>query len=488
MDEIDAVQRLAKFPNLIGCRISEESDDRSDHSSHTWELDGPNVSKDHWIASWAMLLQRYTGIEQPVFLLEDHAVCVTAPQSVHRQIQGVEIIDDYSCTTLLSFSPLSAEVGQHALVLKVNLETNACQFRSSERIPGGFLREIAVQFMEILESIGGSESILAALKPQLSILNADPDTISGPMFLHRMLDGSHEKQNVAIEYHPSSGRSLHLSYGELYEQAERLRLQILQGYVKASTSIEKYPIVPLLITQHPDLYISQLAILKSGGAFCPINLDAPIDRVRFILQDVEAKVLLTTSALRPRLADLEETVEIICVDQLPDSRHDSPKPESISLDPESPAYVMYTSGSTGLPKGVPISHRAATQALLAHNVHIPKFKRFLQFASPTFDVSVFEIFFPLFRGSTLICSDRERLLSDLPKAINELDIDAVELTPTVAGTLVQSRRNVPNLKVMLTIGEMLTERVINEFGSVPGKEDGILVAMYGPTEVSVFIS
>ncbi|KFY39183.1 hypothetical protein V494_04089, partial [Pseudogymnoascus sp. VKM F-4513 (FW-928)] len=145
---------------------------------------------------------------------------------------------------------------------------------------------------------------------------------------------------------------------------------------------------------------------------------------------------------------------------------------------------MYTSGSTGLPKGVGVSHRAATQSLLAHELLIPTFSRFLQFAAPSFDVSVFEIFFPLYRGATLIACHRERMLNDLPGTINRLEVDGCELTPTVVGSLLLRRENVPGLRLLLTIGEMLTRPVVDEFGYAEGRE-GMLYGMYGPTEAAI---
>jgi len=125
-----------------------------------------------------------------------------------------------------------------------------------------------------------------------------------------------------------------------------------------------------------------------------------------------------------------------------------------------------------------VSHLAVTQSLLAHERQIPAFKRFLQFAAPSFDVSVFEIFFPMTRGATLVGCNRTQLLNDLPGMINKLEVDAAELTPTVVGSLLQTRSNVPGLKLLLTIGEMLTKPIVEEFGGSETKTS-MLYGMYG---------
>jgi amino acid adenylation domain-containing protein len=321
----------------------------------------------------------------------------------------------------------------------------------------------------------------------LSILNDPPKVLDGPKLLHRLIRWEEHTEACAVDF-TSNGRRQQYSYGEVQSCVTSLVGRIQDSLAKSNTRTDKsrrQHIVPVLIPQSPGLYISQLAVLNSGGAFCPINLDAPKDRVKFVVGDVSADLIITTLEFKD-IATWENGPTVIIVDEFPEVQLEKPASRETPREasPDELSYVMYTSGSSGVPKGVAISHLAASQSLLAHKSLIPSFCRFLQFAAPSFDVSVFEIFFPLTMGCTLVGCNRNQLLNDLPGMINQLEVDAAELTPTVVGSLLRKRSNAPGLKLLLTIGEPLTRPIVEEFGGSESKET-MLYGMYGPTEAAI---
>ncbi|KAF2843129.1 nonribosomal peptide synthetase 2 [Patellaria atrata CBS 101060] len=317
-------------------------------------------------------------------------------------------------------------------------------------------------------------------EPALSILNPHPVLCPGPQLLHQLVRSTGVDDRSAIEFLNDKGEIATISYQSLHSLSEKWSLKIRQ--LLHSRLSTRQAVIPVFLPQSCELYIALLAILKAGGAFCPLSLDAPSERLKFIIDDISAPIVITNAAFKGKIPGLENVFIL-----LTDDPHEVPNGvalPSVSLQPRNLAYVQYTSGSTGQPKGVGITHLAASQSLLAHEELVPEFTRFLQFAAPTFDVSIFEIFFPWTRGLTLCACERASLLNDLPRAMNALKVDAAELTPTVAGTLLRTRANVPRLNLLLTIGEMLTRSVVDEFGGSSSRKS-ILWGMYGPTEAAI---
>ncbi|KAI5788368.1 hypothetical protein EDC01DRAFT_617399 [Geopyxis carbonaria] len=486
--------RYTNFPNLHD--IAEPSSDLElDKICHEFWLP-EKTQRDAVISSWALLLRGYTGASTVVFGVDDRAVCVDFENKTVEDVAVLQSPEGVARETAILFTELQTNAVFPAIYLQVDLDaSNASLVASAFMLPGTQVPGLISQFQNILSYQPTSPSssvppftVNAQHRENLSgisVLNPDFVKIPGPELLHELVGFSdHHNHHTsdpinAIEFLAADGRRTGLSYERLHSLSNHIAKDI-DAVIDRSAGRKS---IPVLLPQSPLLYVALLAILKSGAAFVPLNLDTPEERIRFVVEDVEASVIITNSHFSNKF-NWENAPTILKLDEDGDfsNRERWPcHPEKIPMQiaPTDPAYIMYTSGSTGKPKGVIVSHSAASQSLLAHNRHIPQFHRFLQFAAPTFDVSVFEIFFPLFRGCTLVGCDRGRLLADLPQVINEMNIDGAELTPTVAGEILGKRELVPGLKVLLTIGEMLTRRVIDEFGN------GVLQGMYGPTEAAI---
>ncbi|KAF8539319.1 hypothetical protein BDD12DRAFT_882702 [Trichophaea hybrida] len=503
-----AVYHYTVLPNLYN-KVNREPTPQSstDTSEATFQLP-TGVRERTVILSWAILIRGYTGSDRIVFEVNDEkTVSVDFGNDAVEDV-AAHIKEETSKYTAIYFTQARREPPYKSmqLCLQADLRASSAYLTASGAvIPPKQLCNIARQFYHIVASLPTNPSspvppFPTELSPnlhhenpcissldgnntatlELSILNPHPVKIPGPSLLHDLINFPSHGEKSAIDFLNADGTRTKISYESLHTLTDVFAGKLCRLLGRSAGR----KTVPILLPQSCSLYVAQLSILKAGAAFVPLNLDAPKERIQFVVGDVDAGVIITSSEFSGRF-DWPNAPEVIVYDDclIEQGQHDPSEEPTValpqSIPPSDPAYIMYTSGSTGKPKGVTISHSAATQSLLAHDKHIPQFRRFLQFAASTFDVSVFDTFFPLYRGCTLVGCDRGRLLANLPKVINELKIDAVELTPTVAGELLVEKKAVPGLKVLLTIGEMLTRHLVDEFG------DGLLHGMYGPTEAAI---
>ena len=244
-------------------------------------------------------------------------------------------------------------------------------------------------------------------------------------------------------------------------------------------------IVAVYFNKCPEAYFSILGILKAGCAFLALDPAAPRSRNEFILQDSGASVLVTSSVSKDNLK-FSVIVPTIFLDQacLSAASYDPP---ALKLEPDDICYCLYTSGTTGTPKGCEITHENAVQCMLAFQ-HIFKGhwqddSRWLQFASLHFDVSVLEQYWSWSVGITLVAAPRDLILEDLAGTISRLGITHIDLTPSLAQLLHPD--DVPSLckGVFITGGESLKQEILDVWGS-----KGVIYNFYGPTEATIGVT
>lgn len=237
----------------------------------------------------------------------------------------------------------------------------------------------------------------------------------------------------------------------------------------------------------PEAFFSILGILKAGCSFVALDPGAPEARKEFILKDSGAVVLLTAKKDENSLGN-PPPVPVLQIDET-FLQSESAEPATLcrQIQPSDVCYCLYTSGTTGTPKGCEITHDNAVQCMLAFQHifegHWDEDSRWLQFASLHFDVSVLEQYWSWSVGITLVAAPRDLLLEDLAGSISKLEITHIDLTPSLARLLHPD--DVPSLcrGVFITGGESLKQEILDVWGS-----KAVIYNFYGPTEATIGVT
>ena len=265
-----------------------------------------------------------------------------------------------------------------------------------------------------------------------------------------------------------------LSYEELCALAKRLAKFLIGVGVGA----EIY--VPIAFEKSTWAVVAMLGVLQAGGAFVPLDPSTPESRISSILQDTQAKIVLCSERHVDKFNNFRG-VNAFVVKKMLEPRHTAtPTQASSTATPYNAAYLIFTSGTTGRPKGTIISHYAIATSAQEHGsaVLLDEKSRSLQFASLCFDASITEILTTLMRGGCVcIPSDDERM-EDIAGAINRMAVNWTLLTPSVASIL--RPETVPSLKVLVSGGEKMQASHIAKWS---GKAS--LINAYGPSESAV---
>ena len=261
-----------------------------------------------------------------------------------------------------------------------------------------------------------------------------------------------------------------------YSQLSYLSSKLASYLVELGVGPETF--VPICFDKSKFYIVTCIAILKAGGAFVPLDPQFPAARLQSLTQKVGGRVLLCSPQHTAMLESVADTV--VPVDGEFISRLPSPPQDSRSLSsPSNKAYMIFTSGTTGEPKGAVIEHAALLSSARAHGpaMLMDSDTRALQFAASTFDVSITEIFTTLTLGGCVCVPSEDDRLNNIEKAINSLRVNWALLTPTFVKFI--NPADVPGFKTLVTGGEAMTQAIIRSWSHRN------LVNCYGPAETAV---
>ena len=281
-----------------------------------------------------------------------------------------------------------------------------------------------------------------------------------------------------------------LKYAELNLRANRLAHYLI------GLGIGPEDLVALALPRSMEMVIALLGILKAGAAYLPLDPDYPAERLAYMLRDAQPACVLTSARIAERLPEsiaqllLDHPETAGALAQSPET-NPSDAQRTRPLSPRNPAYLIYTSGSTGTPKGVIVSHGAIVNRLfwMQSAYELQSDDRILQKTPVGFDVSVWEFFWPLMHGATLVIArpGGHKDPAYLSTLIRAGQLTTVHFVPSMLQAFLQEpgAASCRGLRRVICSGETLSAELQQRFLATL---DVPLHNLYGPTEAAVDVS
>lgn len=272
---------------------------------------------------------------------------------------------------------------------------------------------------------------------------------------------------IALEH--LGQRPERLSYAELNARANRL------AHAIRARGLGPGDVVAIALPRGPMQIAAWLGVLKSGAAYLPLDPSYPADRLRFMLEDSDARLIFCDTALSVRCATPRLELDRGC----PDGPETNPVPFT---DPNDLAYVIYTSGSTGRPKGVDVPHEGLANLTLdkIRRCEVTPEARIFGFFTFAFDASIPDMVMSLGAGARLVTADADDVLPGPRMAALMRDSGATHLTITPSALAHLPSDALPDLRMVLVGGEAPSSELIQRWST--GR---LFINAYGPTECTV---
>jgi amino acid adenylation domain-containing protein len=338
--------------------------------------------------------------------------------------------------------------------------------------------------VEALELLYPEEQRALLVASQCGVLD------EAPVYLHKRFEIAASRmpdaEAITVFSADRSSAVERITYGDLNHEANRVAWHLLALGVGLETR------VGICLGRSVETIAAVLGVLKAGGAYVPLDPQYPQERLEYMLRDARTHVLLTSTSLANRF--ISHTAAIVCVDDMTGlTPLEADQPPVVQVMPENLAYVVYTSGSTGQPKGVMVTHRGLAQVYRGweHAYGLPDAAHaHLQLASFSFDVFTGDLTRALGSGTRLVICPREWLLN--PRQMYQLicaeHIECAEFVPAVLMPLVTylecSGERLDHMRLLICGSDTLRTADYQRIKRVCGAETRVINS-YGLSEATI---
>jgi amino acid adenylation domain-containing protein/non-ribosomal peptide synthase protein (TIGR01720 family) len=367
---------------------------------------------------------------------------------------------------------------ERGLTAELHYDSSLFNTNDIERLAGEFQTIVTALFNHPEIAIGQAEILSASERYRLLVeWNWTDIAEYQAECVHRLFELQVEQtpEQIAVEF---GGERV--SYRELNERANRL------GRYLREQGVGPEVVVGLCLERSVEMVVGVLGVLKAGGAYLPLDPGYPLERLSFMLEETAVPVLLTQERLLDQLP--AHWGQVLCLDTEWAEQEGDYEGENIPSEVrvENLAYVIYTSGSTGRPKGVSVTHHGLRNLAQAQQraFGLSPDDRVMQFASLSFDASVWELFGTLIAGGTLCLPDPRAALvgEDWVAEMERQGINVVTVPPSLLA--MTEAGAVGQLRSLIVAGEACSRRVAAAWSEKVER----FVNAYGPSETTVCAS
>jgi pristinamycin I synthase-3/4 len=384
-------------------------------------------------------------------------------------------------------------------VAKFDLTINLVERHDADGAPAGV--DMMLEYRVDLFDRGTAEALADRYVRLLRHAVADPDLPIGDL---PILDGAERERMVigwnATRHAPErssaslrdrfaeqvartpgavavSADGVRLTYRELDTRANRLAHQLIAAGVRPESR------VAVLQERSVDLVVSTLAVLKAGGAYVPLHTGYPAERMRQAVADTGARLLLVDRALRDRLPAPGVPTLLVDGDRVPGTG--PAHAPALPVAPDQLAYVMFTSGSTGVPKSIGITHRDVIDLALDRCWEPGPQARVLMHSPYAFDISTYELWSPLLTGGRIVVAPRGDLDAEMLRRVVAAEgVTSLLVTAGLFGVIAdESPDAFAGMPQVWTGGDVVSPTAVRQvLEHCPGT---VVKVLYGPTEITL---